>query len=302
MVQKVGAYHMKFFKTVAVLCLIGFAAVSGYTLAHWVVTQEPPAFINTVVEKQLPSKNVLVLGTDESRLRSDVMMLGCLNTTTNTVDIISIPRDTRVKLKGDYHKINNALTFGGGELACQTVQELTGIQVDTYVLIDFDAFGKIIDILGGVDFDVPQDMYYADPTQDLKINLKKGQQHLDGDKAEQLVRFRQYKRGDEDRISVQRDFIQALFEQKLGAGIILKLPQIIGEVFDSVDTNMSMSDMISYAGVASKLNTESLSTYQLPGAPKTIDGLSYYIADTEEVAALVEQVKNRAVAQPSPTE
>ncbi len=293
---------MKFFKTLAFLCLIGFAAVSGYALAHWAVTQEPPAFIETVMEKQLPSKNVLVLGTDESRLRSDVMMLGCLNTTANTIDIISIPRDTRVKLKGEYHKINNALTYGGGELACSTVQELTGIPVDTYVLIDFNAFSKIIDILGGVDFYVPQDMYYTDPTQDLKINLKEGQQHLDGDQAEQLVRYRQYKRGDEDRISVQRDFIQALFEQKLNAGIILKLPQIIGEVFNSVETNMSMSDMISYAGVASKLNTQSLMTYQLPGEPKTISGLSYYIADEEETASLVEQIKTRGLAEPSPTE
>lgn len=293
---------MKFFKTVAVLCLISFAAVSGYTLAHWAVTKEPPTFLDSVIEKKLPSKNVLILGTDESRLRSDVMMLGCLNTETNTIDLISIPRDTRVKLKGEYHKINNALTYGGGELACSTVQALTGIQVNTYVLIDFDAFAKIIDILGGVDFDVPQNMYYSDPTQDLLINLKKGQQHLDGAKAEQLVRYRQYLRGDEDRISVQRDFMQALFEQKLNAGIILKLPQIIREVFDSVDTNMSMSDMISYAGIAGKFNADSLTTHQLPGSPKTIDGLSYYIADTEETAALVEEIKNRAVDTPSPTE
>lgn len=302
----------KYFSTLAVILLIGFAAIGGYVFAMWMINGEPPAVIENITGKQLENKTVLVMGTDEGGLRSDVMILGVLNTKLNTVDLFSIPRDTRVKIDGSTYKINSALALGGPEQSVETVETLLNVTIDNYVLMDFDGFKNIIDILGGVDFYVPEDMYYRDPEQDLYIDLEEGQQHLDGDKAEQLVRYRQYKMGDEDRVKVQQDFLKALFEQKVNASLVLKAPKLISEISKYIETDVDLGAIVDYASLATKLSVENFHAQTLPGSAQRINGLSYFIVETEEAQALVSEAINRtelpspspldAEASPSPAE
>ena len=289
----------KYFSTLAVILLIGFAAIGGYVFAMWMINGEPPAVIENITGKQLENKTVLVMGTDEGGLRSDVMILGVLNTKLNTVDLFSIPRDTMVKISGSTYKINSALALGGPEQSVETVENLLDVTIDNYVLMDFDGFKNIVDILGGVDFYVPEDMYYRDPEQDLYIDLEEGQQHLDGDKAEQLVRYRQYKMGDEDRVKVQQDFLKALFEQKVNASLVLKAPKLISEISKYIETDVDLGAIVDYASLATKLSVENFHAQTLPGAAQRINGLSYFIVETEEAQALVSEAINRTEL-PSP--
>ena len=134
--------------------------------------------------------------------------------------MLSIPRDTRMYIGSKYQKINAAYAMRtkegkikGPNGTIDAVTRLTGIPINYYVEFSFDAFRETIDALDGVDFYVPQRMVYRDPEQGLYINLSKGQQLLDGDKAEQLVRFRQYPEGDIKRVQVQQDFIRAVAAQ-----------------------------------------------------------------------------------------
>ena len=291
----------KYFSTLAVILLIGFAAIGGYVFAMWMINGEPPAVIENITGKQLENKTVLVMGTDEGGLRSDVMILGVLNTKLNTVDLFSIPRDTMVKISGSTYKINSALALGGPEQSVETVENLLDVTIDNYVLMDFDGFKNIVDILGGVDFYVPEDMYYRDPEQDLYIDLEEGQQHLDGDKAEQLVRYRQYKMGDEDRVKVQQDFLKALFEQKVNASLVLKAPKLISEISKYIETDVDLGAIVDYASLATKLSVENFHAQTLPGAAQRINGLSYFIVETEEAQALVSEAINRTeLPSPSP--
>ena len=143
-------------------------------------------------------------------------MLVNINPGVPEISVMSIPRDTRVIIEGRVRKINFAYPRGGGELAVETVERLLETEIDHYVYIDLSVFRKAIDLLGGVEYYVPQNMYYDDPYQNLHIHLKKGYQLLDGRKAEYLVRYRKgYKNGDIGRIKVQQDFIRELIKQKV---------------------------------------------------------------------------------------
>lgn len=147
------------------------------TILYFAFIREP--MIGQGEEEQLDGRiNALILGTDPSGLNSDSMMLASLDRKAKTLDIMSIPRDTHVKIDGTYYKINAAHLMGGEKLSVQTVEELLGIPIDYYVSFNTTVFRKIIDELGGVYFNVPEQMDYEDPVQDLYIHLKPGQQHF----------------------------------------------------------------------------------------------------------------------------
>lgn len=292
----------KFFKSLIIILLIGFAGIGGFVVANWLITGEPPSIIGNIVPDKVEDKTVLILGTDGSRTNSDVMMLACYDADSNSVDLISILRDTRVKIGSRYQKINAAYAIGKEELSTEVVSELMNMPIDNYVSFSFDGFRDIIDILGGVDFYVPYDMKYTDPYQDLYINLKEGQQHLDGNKAEQLVRFRGYIQGDVKRTEVQRDFLKALFEQKLNSDLIGKIPQLLPKLLECVNTDLSLTELLGYAGQVKNLEADSLRTYQLPGEAKNINGVSFFIADPAGIEELKQTMENNRNPEPTPGE
>lgn len=240
------------------------------------------------IEKSKPY-NILVLGVDVEAKLTDVMMLCQIDPVEHKVSMLSIPRDTRIKISGRNMKINSSFSHGGVEQVIECVKDLTGLPVHHYFLINTKAFRDTIDALGGVYFTVPRKMDYEDPLQDLYIHLKAGYQLLDGDKAEQLVRFRRYTNGDIDRIAVQQDFVKELVEQKLTAAYILKIPEVYKIVADNSSTDMTLREMID-AGkqLLAVKDGEKFRSFTVPGEGTYIGEISYYVHYNDELAALIE--------------
>lgn len=242
--------------------------------------------------------NVLVLGVDNEGLRTDTMIVASFDTDDGTVDMLSIPRDTRMYIGSRYQKINaaHAISKKGGKIAgpegsIEAVTRLTGIPINYYVEFSFKAFRETIDALGGVYYNVPQNMNYEDSTQKLYIHLKQGYQLLDGDKAEQLVRFRSYPEGDIKRVKVQQDFIKEFAGQKLNAGIIGKLPDLYKTLSKNIKSNFTASDVAKYGGSLMNLKLENLTAYSLPGDYSGSEyDASYWLADMKATKELVETV------------
>ena len=284
----------KYFTTLAIILLVGFAVIGGYVAATWLVTGELPAFLTNYVPglAKPESRNILLMGTDGSNERTDVMMLLMINAEQDRIDLVSVPRDTRVNYEGDYVKINSIAEYGGVEDLMKTITSITGVNIDSYMSITFEGFRNVIDILGGVDFDVPEDMYYEDPYQDLYIDLAAGQQHLDGKKAEMVVRYRGYPNADLARIGVQQSFLRALYEQNLNAGLIVKAPALIPEMIQSVRTDLSIAQISSYLPMGQSLVSGDLQTHSLPGDSQYIDELSFFIVDQSQTNALISEIQS----------
>lgn len=255
--------------------------------------------------------NVLLMGLDEGGLRTDCIMVGSYDTEAKTAKLLSIPRDTRMYIGSRYQKINaaHAISASGGGIAgaqgtVEAVTRLTGIPINYYVELPFDAVAECIDLLGPVTFEIPDlyndgvGMVYDDPVQDLHINLKPGVQELNGDQVVQLLRYRKgnrvngvrkmYANGDIGRIEVQQQFLQALVDQKLNASLILKIPALFKQLSDSIKTNFTVKDVIKYSKYLTDFSSENLKTFSLPGSPSTIDKVSYFVCDLEETRTLIE--------------
>ena len=267
----------KFFKTLIITFLILSVVFAGIL----VVNSGNDKFKEFLDESDGFVENILVVGVDKDGVRADVIMLACTNSKEKTINLISIPRDTRIKLdNGKTSKINACLGKDkGDELLCDYVRELTGQPVHSYCKVNFEGLRNIIDILGGVKYDVPIDMDYDDPVQDLHIHLKAGEQVIDGAAAEGLLRFRSgYANADLGRIDTQQDFIKAAIDQKLKLRYVFRLPAIMSEVNTNLDTNLSAGGILSLALNFHNTNKVQFGSYTLPGESKYIGGASYYVA------------------------
>ncbi len=233
--------------------------------------------------------NVLLLGIDarqgETMARSDSMILASYDPKTRQVSLLSIPRDTRVSIPGHgMDKINSASVYGGPDLAMRVVSNLLGIQVKYYVLTNFSGFKDIVNALGGVTLDVEQNMYHEDETDGgvYEISLSKGTQRLNGDKALQYVRYRDYALGDIDRTKHQQKFLMALGKEMLQPSTITKLPRLIPEINRYVKTNLGLSDMVKMASAMKNDENYNMVAQTLPGRPIEIGGVSYWGVDPSE--------------------
>ncbi|WP_010250180.1 LCP family protein [Acetivibrio cellulolyticus] len=243
------------------------------------------------------SINVLVLGGDKVAKNTDTMMLVNFNPVTAKINILSIPRDTKVRINKKTAKINAAYPGGGGERAIECVSDLLGVDIKYYVFIDTSTFKKTIDILGGVDYYVPEDMNYDDPFQNLHIHLEKGQQHLDGKEAEQYMRYRKgnhskvtknYDGSDLKRIDAQQNFIRELIRQKANMFNITKINDILNVVFSNIDTNVEMSEVIKLSKNVGKVNADDINMQKLTGHSVEEKGW-YYEIDKEKAQEIVDQ-------------
>lgn len=228
--------------------------------------------------------NILVMGVDERADdvgRSDTMFVVTVDTKTKSVALLSIPRDTRVKIPGHgWDKINHAYAEGGHKLTMQAVEGLMGIPIDHYVLVNFNGFKKIVDAIGGVNIDVEKRMYYEDPYDGdgLVIDLKPGVQHMDGKTAIQYVRYRDAE-GDIGRIQRQQKFLKAVFNEIASPSVITKIPAIIREVGATVKSDMSTTEMVNLAQILNDAYKQGLKTDMVPGKPAYIDEISYWLPD-----------------------
>lgn len=225
--------------------------------------------------------------------RTDTMMLFKVNFETGKIDLLSLPRDTRVLVKGKEDKLNHAHAYGGPELTIKTVRDFLGIDLDYFVKVDYNIVTDAVDAIGGVDIDVPQRMYYNDPTADppLHINLQKGPQLLLGPDAHDFLRYRSgYRNGDLGRIDAQQYFMKELIKQTLKPKNIFKLPKLAETFFENVETNIPLSLVLKGAASAKKIDTENLNSSVIPGDVGNVDGLSYLLYDREETKTIVSEM------------
>ncbi len=212
----------------------------------------------------------LVAGVDDVSMSTDVMMLASLDTVNNAIYVVQLPRDTFVNAEvggfttvhrvnavftGEYNRqVNKGISTKTAktlamQALCERLEKQLCMTIDEYVLINTSAFRSIIDAVGGIDFEVPFDMFYEDPEQDLYIDLKAGYQHLDGEQCEQLIRFRDgYSRGDIERMEMRADFMSALFGQVKANVNLDAMLKIIRDkaLLQKMNTSMSLVDLLAY--------------------------------------------------------
>lgn len=219
---------------------------------------------------------------DDDVGRSDTLMIATIDPKKDQASLLSIPRDTRVKIKGyGFDKINAAYAYGGHKLTQDTVEKFLGVPMNHYVIINIQAFQRIIDVIGGIDINVEKRMYYEDPWDDdggLVIDLQKGEQHMDGKTAITYVRYRD-EEGDIGRVHRQQNFMKALMDKMVSPSVIPQIPSIIKEVLSSVKTDLSFREMLEFAGTLREAQKNGLKTEMVPGRPLYIDEISYWIPD-----------------------
>lgn len=245
--------------------------------------------------------NILVLGGDRTSGNTDTMLLVNLNQETAKVNVLSIPRDTMVYIKGvDAPKINGAFPVGGEKYAVETVSKLFDVNIKYFVYLDTSSFRKIIDNLGGVNYTIPANMDYEDPTQNLYIHLKKGYQKLDGSKAEQFMRFRQpnhfngeiskhYDGSDLKRIEAQQNFIKEVIRQKVNITFITKLNSLMRIIYSNLETNINMDDALKLAENFTKLSIEDVQMFVVPGESKYVGDYSVFVHDKAQTDVIIKE-------------
>ncbi len=255
--------------------------------------------------------NILVMGLDNpsddpmnpvdirtGASRSDVMFLVSIDPETKEVGLLSIPRDTRVNIPGyGMDKINAAHAYGQSErpqrgpaLAMRTIREFLGVTIHYYVRMNVAGFRGIVDLLGGVEMNIPRDMDYDDPSQNLHIHLKEGVQTLNGEKAMEYVRFRSYDNADIGRIQAQQEFMKALIHRAFSFGTILKLPALITELKKLVDTSMDPGTMMNLAAMAARFDPDTVQMGTIPGEDRNVGGYDYWVADMAKTRPLVDKL------------
>ena len=322
----------KIFKIIFLILLLGILAYAGYFgynyYKHKTVMEENHIVYDPLSASALgidPEKlkevgriNILILGesnanqgTDEAPYYlTDTIMILSYNPQTQQASILSIPRDTYVGKKNKKSATSNYLASykvnsiyrnrTNIEETLECISELTGLELNNYILIDTNAIVDLVDAIGGVWFNVPIDMDYEDLNQELYIHLKAGEQLIDGKKAEQLLRFRhnqdgtsysaEYGDNDLGRMRTQREFLQETANQLLrieNAGRILNLLDIL---FKNIRTNLNMHDMKYYIPYAFKFDTSNIVTDVLPGAPEECNGIWIYTANKEQTKQVVEDL------------
>ena len=266
-------------------------------------------------KKDLKEIKLLIMGisTDLDSELTDTIMVVSYNPNTQNANLLSIPRDTftgkNTKKAVASQKINALYNISRTpEKTLAAVNEIIGLDIKYYVVVRTEALVKLVDAIDGVTFNVPIDMKYDDPTQDLHIDLKAGEQLLNGDKAEQLLRWRhsnnikgvgmttypsEYGDNDFGRMRTQRDFIIATLKQTLKPSNIFKIGQILEIAHKNVETNLELSYIKDYIPYAVEFDTENIKSATLPGTTpdlKDTNGVSIFVANKTETKELIQSM------------
>ena len=256
--------------------------------------------------ENLGIKHVLILGISEdiNVNLTDTIMVASYNPNTQKASIMSISRDTFVGKNTSSakatDKLNSIYAQKGIEGVLNKVSDLVGFEIDDYVIVNNNALIEIVDEIGGVEFDVPIDMEYDDPTQDLHIRLDKGVQKINGQKAEWLLRFRHnndgtsypasYGDNDIGRMKTQREFIKATLEQILDVKNILKVKRLAECVYNNIETNINKDEILAYITCATEFATDNLKSYIFPGESKKCNGLWFVVYDEKDAKELISEI------------
>ncbi len=238
--------------------------------------------------------NILIMGVDRVPKaaanspktfngRSDTILLLHLDPRDKFINLLSIPRDTKIELPGiKFRKIGEANAKGGSALVLRLVSSmLNNITIERYVRVNTGALRELVDLLGGVEIFVPRTMSYKDNAQKLKINLAKGWQTLNGEQAEQFARFRNDGLGDMSRITRQQSLIQAIRNRLGSPSVVVRLPEIMRVMQKYVDTNLNFEEILALVTFAVQLELDNFKIVTLPGRSSSAEGdlRSYWILD-----------------------
>lgn len=252
--------------------------------------------------KNLDKLEVLVMG--ESTGSSDTMIVCSYDPKTQQASMLSIPRDTFIGENTNRAKAGNKLNsfYSNGstpEKTMEAINKVTGLNISKYVLIDTKALKELVDIIGEIEFNVPINMDYDDDSQQLYIHLQKGIQKMNGDKVEQLVRFRHnnngstypYEYGIEDygRMRTQREVIKTILRQTVQFKNVKEIGKIMDLAEKYIQTNMNFSELKDYIPYIVNINIDSIQTEQLPGESKVLNGIWFFLNDKDKT----EEVVNR---------
>ena len=242
--------------------------------------------------------NVVLLGCDadyenarpvvikNAQTRSDAILIAHVDFDAQTINVLSIPRDTAVDIpRHGYNKINAAHAIGGPELSQETIKSAFGIDTDYYLTLNFEGFVKVVDALGGVDLNVHKNLNYDDNWGNLHVHLKPGEQHLNGYKAMGYVRIR-HSDDDIQRTLRQQEFLEALRSKVKSPSTIMKLPDALNAILDSIKSNMTQGQMITLANFARKLPRENIQVATLP----CIEGPSYVFMKPRESESVIRKL------------
>lgn len=243
----------------------------------------------------------LLLGTDDGNGNADTLMVGTYDVKAQKVGVVSVPRDTIVDREWSrYPKINGAYGGGGGvDRVRSELSRMLGIPIDFYIKVDIRAFVDLVNEVGGVDFDVPVDMNYDDPAQNLSIHYKKGMQHLNGQQALEVVRFRHNNDmsgySDVGRTQTQQKLLTAVARKLLSWNSVPRLKAFADIFHKRVDTDLAWDDMAWFAAQAIYLNPDTgVATKTLEGrGDAKYNGYTWcYELDAEQTLADINAMLN----------
>ncbi len=245
-------------------------------------------------------QTILILGVDSNGqatdkfrgTRSDTILLINLDPKTKSVNVISIPRDSKVYLAGEHgvQKINAAHALGGIDLTKQTIEETLGIKINKYVVVNNEGVKKLVDALDGVPVYIEKNMYYNDTSGKLHINLSKGLHVLNGNQVEGFLRFRKDGLGDIGRTSRQQWFLKSLLERLQSPSVIPKIPEVLNLATTYVKTDLTLYEMSHIAAMLRNVDMNDVEFATLPGAPSKKGYISYWILDPEKTQEVIDRM------------
>jgi LCP family protein required for cell wall assembly len=302
--------------TVVVLLLVGivagaFAVVHNFGVKINQVTNSDPELGKLLQSGQASAPGdpfyMVLMGSDtrpgETQQRSDSLMVARVDPKNKKIQIISIPRDSRANIPGyGITKINAAAVYGGPKLVIKTVHELTGLPISHYINLNFKGFVDVVDAIGGVEIDVPQDIYdtQASAYGVKYATVKKGLQRLDGRYALTFVRTRHtLVDGDFGRMRNQQAFIKALASQALSLQSVFNAGSIINAVASNLDTDMTPMQLADLALQFKGLRSSDIDSSNAPGGAKYMNGISYVVLDPGQLTAMIDRMKRGLPLDPT---
>jgi len=257
---------------------------------------------------------VALFGVDQvGAYRTDVNMLVFFNHKNQEINVVSIPRDTKFNWPEEMYTeisakrrdvpkiipINEVPAYVGAdsrnEASVKVLENAFHMNIDYYVNLDLTAFKYIVDVIGPIPFEVPVDMNYSDPAQNLHIQLSQGMQELDGEKAEQLVRYRGYPDADLGRIKTQQAFLRAFVEKLLTPENKVNLPGIIKSIYPYIQTNFQ--DAADYLVYLDQISLDKIQMTTLPGSATEDKKYAYDSAKSKELFETILTTKNLKAGQ-----
>ena len=276
-----------------ILNVIGISIWMALFAANNIVSKDSLQAISKSISNTENAKKeevtFLVSGTNENL--TDSIIFGKYNTKTNKLYMMSVPRDTYTNNEICVgHKINGIYRGKNLDAFLEEIESLLDVKIDYYAVFDSTFVKEVVDCVGGVEIYVPQRMYYSGGNPRIVIDLKEGKQVLNGEKAEQFLRFRSgYANADLGRVEAQRSFIKAFINTVLKKENITNIPKIVKIALANTKTNATTREIMKYADEIKEIKLEEIESITMPNTPQYINGLSYVIADEEEAQRIIKE-------------